>query len=798
MRNYIHKIAKDNLKKNSQFYRYLFISIFFTFFIVMFITIIFSSLDEVAYNQRTYYHGKWDVIVTDADEKIEKMIEEETECSDIGKLYLSGEVIFNHQSMGYLGSYDETGKKLANLHLIDGRMAQDSQEIVIEKSISENMSIEIEKRVELNYTYNNEVKSQEFTVVGIVEDYTNQWSSRGLSFITSDMEYHDYDLLLKGKSAVLLWNCFRGKDMLDVDGYLCVTNMSIHPYIVYHPSPMERYLNESTLLKNITLVVVIAFIAVISTMMSSLNKRESHFVLLRSIGMTYKQLQRLIIYEGFLLSAIAFIFSIVISIIFSMIVMLVYSLIAHITFTWNIGYTTLFIELGISIIAVMIGIFIPTLTIYDMPLVRKNGEYIYHSKKKKFRRPTIKYFIKNELLRNKVMSCFVFVLIIFILLKGFSMIDMSYQYLNNKNDLETKQLTSDFIWINTKQIDLSPILNDKDIHVYKSKFYESILMSWEDMDKENSTIRGLRSSEIYGNIVCIDNDQQVKDFIIKYIDELELNNNEAVVVIPNCNYSANVVLNGENYKNYTVDIVRKEGGNYPEDKGLAIGKNIVIDGYQSLKIKNVIRFKEEPVRDYFDEYTVIVNKDTYMTLCYNSQTMDIDNYITVTVDNEKARNKVQSFFNSVIIEHKIWQSNGYYSNVYMDKINQLYTLKTNYLNDMVYNSILMIIGLLMIYMMRLLSSYKIKKDIGLYRSIGMTKKNVYMIHLVSYSIIYIIAIVCILIGYVVYYRSLVIDYLFLRLIILFALYFIYIAIMLVEIKNILKENILNLVQGGNL
>ena len=187
-----------------------------------------------------------------------------------------------------------------------------------------------------------------------------------------------------------------------------------------------------------------------------------------------------------------------------------------------------------------------------------------------------------------------------------------------------------------------------------------------------------------------------------------------------------------------------------------------------------------------------------MTLCYNSQTMDIDNYITVTVDNEKARNKVQSFFNSVIIEHKIWQSNGYYSNVYMDKINQLYTLKTNYLNDMVYNSILMIIGLLMIYMMRLLSSYKIKKDIGLYRSIGMTKKNVYMIHLVSYSIIYIIAIVCILIGYVVYYRSLVIDYLFLRLIILFALYFIYIAIMLVEIKNILKENILNLVQGGNL
>ena len=67
MKNYIHKIAKDNIKKNSEFYKYIFVSIFLTFFIVFLTNILSSSMDKTLYEKRAISHGRWDVIISIAN-----------------------------------------------------------------------------------------------------------------------------------------------------------------------------------------------------------------------------------------------------------------------------------------------------------------------------------------------------------------------------------------------------------------------------------------------------------------------------------------------------------------------------------------------------------------------------------------------------------------------------------------------------------------------------------------------------------------------------------------------------------
>ena len=64
MKNYIHKIAKDNIKKNSEFYKYIYVSIFLTFFIVFLTNILSSSMDKTLYEKRAISHGRWDVIIS--------------------------------------------------------------------------------------------------------------------------------------------------------------------------------------------------------------------------------------------------------------------------------------------------------------------------------------------------------------------------------------------------------------------------------------------------------------------------------------------------------------------------------------------------------------------------------------------------------------------------------------------------------------------------------------------------------------------------------------------------------------
>jgi ABC-type antimicrobial peptide transport system permease subunit len=315
MNDYIRKLAIDNVKKNKQFYKYIFLSIFFTFFIIIVVSNLSSSLEEISYEQKAYYYGKWDTIIITNDEEV---VNAATKIADkVGKQYYGGSVIYNNENIGNIGYYDSEGYDLANLHLIEGALPSKEDDIVLEKSMSQKLNTKLNNQINIHYTYNNKEYNHTYNVVGIIEDYSNQWCSRGLSAITYTMDTQEYDLMLKGSSAINLWNSLIQMN----DDAMVITDSGYDEngdeYTIYKSSlnyeqnnnvynyPNIIFTNEGTyvltdtpLTTTVLEIVVISLISIITTMMSSLNKRESQLSLLRSLGMTFKQIKRLLIYEG--------------------------------------------------------------------------------------------------------------------------------------------------------------------------------------------------------------------------------------------------------------------------------------------------------------------------------------------------------------------------------------------------------------------------------------------------------------------------------------------------------------------
>ena len=823
MKNYIHKIAKDNIKKNKGFYRYVFISVFFTFFVVLLTNILSSSIDKTLYEKRVISHGRWDVIISNANHDIKQVLDD-ISYEKLGHLYYGGEVVYHNSTLGCIGSYDDVGVELANIVLSEGTMPSNSKEIIVEKSMANFLNTKVGETLSLDVSYNNQIRQDEYKVVGIVEDYSSGWSSRALSFITYSLDYDEYDLMLKADHAILLWNDLYWKVMkinnehihsemrpYNIDIY----NKNIYPdyqEVIYKFPGSAAFTNESDFLIQSAEIIVISFISLFSSMMTSLSKRESQFVLLRSMGMTYNQLKKMIKYEGYLLAFKALTFSVISSIGLSLGIMYLYSLISQNTFYWCINAPSLFIQLTVSCVIVYIGLVFPALTIYDLPLTRKNGEFVYHPKKRMIRKPTFSYFVKNEILNNKTWSIFIMIFISIMMIRGINIIDSTIEYLAQKEIAYKSDREIDFIWhvnewqnstYNYYHFDLSELSNQEDIHIYRTLIAQDKTMKWDNMENEDERIVNIRNmmDEVRGNLICIEYDQVLKDYLVKmgYHEFLNLKEDEAVVFIPNLNYNEPRTSTSTSdiriHHHYTNNTKKKKSGLYAKDEGLCVGKSIHLTN-KALKIKEVITLEDEMIRDYFNEYTVIVNEDTlknYLKQYYGD-------YYVFDVDNIDARNKVMNFF----VNHNIYGNETIFHNTYLEDLKLLYSNENQYICQVIYNAVLVFIYMSLIYMIRLLSTHKMRKNIGLLRNIGMTKRKIYQLHIIYSSLVYLLSIVIIIFFWLLLSQIPFQDYsiasfiheyhLVMKCICTLCMFIIYMIFMLLPIKNILDETPLNLLR----
>lgn len=770
MNNYIYKIAKNNIRKDKKLYTYIFLSIFMTFFIIILANVLLESLEYSIFLQNTTYYGKWDIAYLNPQESDIQLLEQSHNVTNIGKIFYGGEVIENNQYLGYIGYYDDIGLELANLQIMEGRYANNENEIVVEKVIQKEYGYSLNETITLNYTYDNQTYTHKYKLVGVIQNYSSKWLSRGPSFITTQMKYHEMDILVTGKYVNNLWN-------ENGDG---IKNTYLYPE--YKLTNNTGYTNESNTFQTLFEILIISMVVVITTMMSSLNKRESQFVMLRSVGMTYKQLQRLIIYEGVILASIASIGSILFGLITSVGIMYIYSLIAHVPFAWSVGWITLLIEIGMCILVLTISIILPTLTVYDLPLTRKNGEFTYHPHQKRIRKPTFIKLTKNQFISHLGFYLLTVVLISFMMVKGNSVIENISQYQNKSYQVSQ----TDFIWSGYDCEAIETLQHNKNIHIYSSITYEIYILE-TSIDVSNA------------RLVCPYHDDEIKNAI----HYNQLKDNEAIILCPK-NYQETF--------SYTMEIMTYFDLEN-EDNSI----------YRSFKIANVVYLDDSIERDYLkyrysmdnqdyvdDIFAIVVNENTYKDIMLEIQENNEDdeknllsefedNNFSIYTDREIDKIQVHNCFINMIEHTKFYDYAKFQTFVNVDIQNYMDAYGTSILlvNQIIYSTIFFIALICVFYLMKFLFTLKIKKELGILNVLGMTKTRIYIMQCLQSLLTFICSLILAFIYWYVFsceaLSQVFLSHLKFYVLSSLIVYIIYIIATILSLHFILKQKSLNLI-----
>lgn len=770
MKNYIYKIAKDNLNKNREFYKYIFISVFLVFFFITFSTIISFSIEKNTYQQNSYYYGKWDSVVVNCNEIQEEMITESIQDIKTYYMFYSGEVLLNNHSIGSIGYFESSALDITNIQLIEGRFAENSKEIVLEKSMIDLLKTGLNQDIELTYCYDTYILTKEFKIVGIINDYTNNWLTRGLSFISYDLNSYEYDIFIKSESYITnLWNSIHEVFSNTGIEWFSINNEKNYPHINYRDYD-GLYTTESLLLPYTLEIILVSFVAVIITMISSLDKRESQFVLFRSIGMTYKQLQKLIVYEGYLLSIVAFFLSTIFAFLFSIIFMAICCYCIGTSFVWHINYIVWIIQIVIISIFLALGIILPTLTVYDLPLTRKGGQYIYHPKKNKFRKPTFINLIFKEFKRYLGSNISLSLIILCILIRGNLFVLEFVDYSTSLNYYSNLEYEYDYALSIDNTDSFFKLLDMENIDINSYKCYVDLSVTWENINTE------VLGKHIGSMIMSIDDNYKIQQYLLtNNIDITHLQDNQCIMMIPD-----------------NSDTIEKIKEKYGLEEGGIIES--VDNKSMQLEVIDIIHENDivEDLNSNWNLY-IIVNEKTLELISKDYLTQygsKLESYLTIKAYNQTSRENVKNYLHKYLIENdcSILDDSIFLDNETIRE-KTIFQIKNSFYDSGIYSGIIFVLLFFMVGLIRLLSSYKLRKDLGLLNILGMTKKKIYMLYYVQSTFIFLIALcLLLLVGSVGSLRF----YTF-NIIVSFLIYLVYIVIMLIPIRNILKIRPLELI-----
>ena len=748
--NYIQKIAYDNIRKQKKFYKFVFISLVMVFVLSTIISILFASYEEIGYRERYERYGLWSAVVKNSNDSVIQQLEDDV---DIGYIYDLGDVQYQGQKVGRMSSLDKTAQELVKLNLEDGRMPYQQDEIVLEEDQFLNLGIpqKIHQTIELSIMYQGQELTREYKIVGIVSNYTQIYDTSLGNIITSQITSNQYDALLYSQDNLNLWNEIIEKE-LETD---ILFNTNTYKYYQQSTSPLKNSYEEGDYTKILSrMIICVGFVGVLGTMVSAMAKRTENFVLMRAIGTTSKQIQKMVIYEGIILIFIALLIGLIIGVFLSSIVLYAYYQLMGGTFIFIVN-KTFYIQFCLSLLTSLIGIFIPSFQAYSIPLTGKIQQKVKRNRVRKVRKINILSLGFKEFADHKMVS-FLLIVIIFIGIMIGDLMNLSVEsYVDTNNSIREKS-DFDYILRSSQEVfsqkDLNKLTN---INGLESQIIHSqkIYATWPGIENEKSMVR-LRSlnhsSSLYQkmSILYYENENMVKDVLTKYNlqGRFPENDNEILIVKP----CIQVHENG-----YGLSIDHLECDNNILDIDLKVGNNLMISYINTyddsieksidreFNIVGTIEFnnikpKEERLFNY--DFAVITNSSTYQKyfedheqLCY----FDIS-----------AKSSVFELKKELFEMQKRYPDSSYHDTSSELQLRSIQNIE-KILKDSSFFFIFLIGTMVLTYLQRKIKVLSLKSEIGLYRSIGMTKKQFYFIHLFYGIIIYLLAVMIYICFYIV-------------------------------------------------
>lgn len=743
--NYIQKLAFDNIKKQKSLYRFVFIALTLAFFLTTLSSILFTSFEEIGYKERYERYGKWSVAIENPTQEQEKIMKANDYMSQQGYVYQIGNVEYQDIPFGQLNSIDSSSLELIGLEMVEGRLPSSKNEIAIE----EDQLIALGLTYQLNQKISLQVNQEtiDYQLVGIIKNYSQSYPIPLSSFITAQTTSSQYTILYNSQNHLMFWNQIVADKLYEVVQF---NHQTYNQYSFLTESQCYIEPDHDSLI--LILIAFIGFSGVLGTMISSMGKREEHLTLMRAIGATYKQIQKLVIYEGFLLTFIAGLLGIILGLCFSFIVLLIYQLFTHSEMIFSIK-VTLFVQLGICIIVCGFGIIFPSWNVYFIPLIGKISQQNRFQKVRKVRKTNLFILALREVTQHKIITTLLICIIAIGIGSGFNganAIDSYFGFLTRMENQDSYDYELKGYADEENTISENDILELQSISGISTQVVHShsIGITWDQINQIGSEYNAFNEAinqkfpyTKSAYITYYEDEQALNELLEKYHyqGQYPSKDNEVIIVKP---HFATDGKNGEIRSRTAFDDLEIGYKEY-FDQGLDIGNQVQVinqineQQYEIMKepfqIVGTISFdtltkKEESLFEY--DYTLITTKEIYQK--YFQQ--DIIN-LYFDIENQDC---LGVFKQKILNFSKKYQNFEYYDALF-EKTNQKIEYQQSFLKEVSLTGIMIIGMITFVYIHRKINTLALKRELGLYRIIGMTKKQIYSIYLIYGIFIYVCA-----------------------------------------------------------
>lgn len=320
------RMAAARLRANKRSYLSLALGIFLSIFLIS--SMAFGAYGAYLARQQMRYDkvGYMDMVILDNDSFGDEEIQALNQYDRIGHAYILGQA---ENSSLFVGSYDETAVELLNLTPVSGRLPESAGEIALEATAMDVLEVqwELGDRVELTVkAIDGEAETREFTLVGILPERSTNLEVQEKDGINSfpaivvSREESSFavgrvgvNYLLHRKSSVSanaayesMWKAWQHR----IFTFYGLTTSGEQSRIYYGNLSLRTSL-DSDLLSMLLMagllagsLVVGCAVGISGAMEGLLMKRREEIGVLRALGATRRQIQRMFGRENLLLAAI--------------------------------------------------------------------------------------------------------------------------------------------------------------------------------------------------------------------------------------------------------------------------------------------------------------------------------------------------------------------------------------------------------------------------------------------------------------------------------------------------------------
>lgn len=298
MQNYLWNIAMSGIKgkKRSSFFMILVLFLSITFAVVN--ISITGSFQKTQKKQREELYGEWNLSITGERNPAKEPVLQQVEIQAQGTAVVYGQLLSKDGvAVTNFGTIDEGLVQLGHLEIEEGRAPEKQGEIALEKDVLSALGYDYEIGQTLCLSIQkgqDKIIQGEYVLCGILKEYTDLWDKGETELIGAWVTEETADAI--GEAAV--WQTF-----LNVKGNKgkLYTQLQEDYELIQNQATAGARSKENYQYFNLVLIMLTTLIAVIVIYSMQIKAQMKSIHLFRIIGVTKRQLSKLLFYETLLL-----------------------------------------------------------------------------------------------------------------------------------------------------------------------------------------------------------------------------------------------------------------------------------------------------------------------------------------------------------------------------------------------------------------------------------------------------------------------------------------------------------------